>query len=154
MYFQLLLLYSITCTASFSVARVSSTVRPLVSKMDSIFVGTEAQAQRRHRIRCGLLRVDDRCGFRGLCLSGGAVCDEDDALQRVDQRGLPQRHRAERIGRGNFAAAASAVREFLGLRAIAVKTIERAMQVRMYFFIVSYFSYCCLISSSAASSAL
>ena len=67
------------------------------------FRGTEAQAQRRHRIRCGLLRVDDRCGFRGLCLSGGAVCDEDDALQRVDQRGLPQRHRAERIGRGNFA---------------------------------------------------
>ena len=35
-------------------------------------------------------------------------------------------------------AAASVVRVFLGLRAVAVKIIERAIRVKMYFFIISF----------------
>ena len=67
--------------------------------------GPETEAQRRHGIRRGLLRVDDRIGSGRLAFSRFIPLfgNGDEVLQRVDQRGLPRRHQAQRIGRGDFA---------------------------------------------------
>lgn len=140
-YFHELLLYRITCTGVVFRGEGVEHGQAVGVENGLDLRGPETEAQRRHGIRRGLLRVDDRIGSGRLALSRFIPLfgNGDEVLQRVDQRGLA----ATPPGAANrprrfLRAAASVVRVFLGLRAVAVKIIERAIRVKMYFFIVSF----------------